>query len=199
MSLEALHSLFQIGSVVLLGLTFFVGAGALITGNRLNRQQAERLRTFDADLTAAKLALADQQVRAAAAEKELLELKERARPRTLDEAARAEIIAALPVGTHLPIAIHFVSGSTREPRDFAAALRDVLTQGGWNVVTFDGGPAIGTPPDGILLQIAEGAEADREAAEGLQFSLRKGGLAPRIVLRTDRKPGTIVLLVGLKP
>ena len=68
MSAEGLKSLFDIATVVLLGLTFFAGAGVLITGNVINKRQVERLREFDADLTEAKTQLATQQKRAADAE-----------------------------------------------------------------------------------------------------------------------------------
>ncbi|MBB5059182.1 hypothetical protein HDF16_003905 [Granulicella aggregans] len=68
MSVEGLKSLFDIATVVLLGLTFFAGAGVLITGNIINKRQDGKLRQFDVDLTGAKTELAKQQERAAKAE-----------------------------------------------------------------------------------------------------------------------------------
>lgn len=68
MTVEAWKSLFDVLTVVLLGLTFFAGAGVLITGNIINRGQDEKLRQFDHNLTAAKSDLAAQQERAAKAE-----------------------------------------------------------------------------------------------------------------------------------
>jgi hypothetical protein len=64
-SLESWKTAFEIAGVILLGLTFLSGAGVLITSNRLNARQAERLRQFDKDLTGAKTELGQQQERAA--------------------------------------------------------------------------------------------------------------------------------------
>ena len=64
-SLEYWKTAFEITGVILLGLTFLSGAGVLITSNRLNARQAERLRQFDKDLTEAKTELGKQQERAA--------------------------------------------------------------------------------------------------------------------------------------
>jgi hypothetical protein len=50
MSLEGWKSLFEIGGVILLFLTFIFGAGVVITTNRINERQAERLRQFDKSL-----------------------------------------------------------------------------------------------------------------------------------------------------
>jgi hypothetical protein len=68
MSVEGLKSFFDIAAVVLLGLTFFAGAGVLLTGNIINRRQEGKLHKFDSDLTDAKTELAKQQQRAAEAE-----------------------------------------------------------------------------------------------------------------------------------
>lgn len=68
MDIEWWKSFFEIGGVVLLFLTFAFGAGFMLTGKKVNEQQAERLRKFDTDLTGAKTELAAQQTRAATAE-----------------------------------------------------------------------------------------------------------------------------------
>ncbi len=71
MSVEPLKSLFDVLTVVLLGLTFFAGAGVLITGNIINKRQSEQLKAFDADIIKAKSDLAAQQERAAKAEENI--------------------------------------------------------------------------------------------------------------------------------
>ena len=76
MPLEEVKSIFEIAGVILLFLTFVVGAGVLLIGNKINERQAERLRQFDKDLTEAKAALTKQQERAIEAERSLLELRE---------------------------------------------------------------------------------------------------------------------------
>lgn len=71
MTVEGLKTIFDWVAVILLFFTFAAGAGVLITGNIINKRQAEQLRQFDSDLTAAKTKLGEQQERAAAAEIEL--------------------------------------------------------------------------------------------------------------------------------
>jgi hypothetical protein len=61
MPIEALKSFFDWGALVLVFLTFAFGTGALITGNRINSRQEEKLRKFDKNLTEAKTELACQQ------------------------------------------------------------------------------------------------------------------------------------------
>lgn len=71
MSVEAWKSLFDMLTVVLLGLTFLAGAGVLFTGNIVNNRQAGQLRQFNTDLTTAKTELSKQQERAAKAESQI--------------------------------------------------------------------------------------------------------------------------------
>jgi hypothetical protein len=68
MSVESLKVFFDIAAVVLLFLTFVAGAGVLITGNIISDRQADKLRQFDQNLTAAKTELGRQEERAANAE-----------------------------------------------------------------------------------------------------------------------------------
>jgi len=74
MSTELWKAIFDWGTVVLIGLTFAFGAGALITGNKLSERQDEQSKQFEKDLTDAKTALGAQQERAAIAEKSLKEV-----------------------------------------------------------------------------------------------------------------------------
>jgi len=68
MSAESWKTIFDVGAVALLFLTFAFGAGAYFTGNIINTRQAEELRKFDKDLTSAKTELGGQQERAAQAD-----------------------------------------------------------------------------------------------------------------------------------
>jgi hypothetical protein len=68
MSVEGLKSVFDVLTVVVLFLAFLFGAGVLITGNIINKRQAEQLRQFDKDVTEAKTELGKQQTRAAEAD-----------------------------------------------------------------------------------------------------------------------------------
>jgi hypothetical protein len=68
MSVELWKAVFDWAAVVLVGLTFIAGAGALITGRILSDRQDTQLRSFRTDLTTAQTDLARQQERAAKAE-----------------------------------------------------------------------------------------------------------------------------------
>ncbi|MGA3082880.1 MAG: hypothetical protein ABSD44_16130 [Terracidiphilus sp.] len=68
MSAEALKSIFDIATVVLLFLAFLAGAGVLVTGNVINARQARQLQQFDLDITKAKTDLGKEQERAANAD-----------------------------------------------------------------------------------------------------------------------------------
>jgi septal ring factor EnvC (AmiA/AmiB activator) len=68
MTVEGWKSLFDWGTVILLFLTFAFGAGALITGGILGKQEEEKSRQFEKDLTEAKTKLVEQQERTAAAD-----------------------------------------------------------------------------------------------------------------------------------
>lgn len=68
---ELWKTIFDSATVILLFLTFVAGAGALIFGNRINKKQAESLRKFDRDLTAAKTELEEEKQKTAKAQLEL--------------------------------------------------------------------------------------------------------------------------------
>lgn len=61
MDVDFRNTFFQWGGIGLLALTFFVGAGALWTGNRINDRQTERLLTLETDRDTARAELAKQQ------------------------------------------------------------------------------------------------------------------------------------------
>ena len=54
MSVDLLKSIFDWATIILIALTVFSGAGALITGDIIGRRQEAMLRKFDTDLTDAK-------------------------------------------------------------------------------------------------------------------------------------------------
>lgn len=116
MSPESWKSVFELGGVVLLALTFVFGAGALYFSHRVNEIQDAHLRQFDKDLTDAKTALSQQQeraanadarvagleqdaanakTRAAAAEQSLFELQQRLEHRRITKADHDKFVAAL--------------------------------------------------------------------------------------------------------
>ncbi len=100
MTVEGLKTAFDWAAVVLLFLTFAAGFGVLVTGNLINRRQAEQLRKFDEALTEAKTELGRQQERAAKAEADALSLRmellrQGARENLLVGGARSQLVALL--------------------------------------------------------------------------------------------------------
>jgi hypothetical protein len=122
--------------------------------------------------------------------------------RTIDVDARGAIVERLGIGSppRVPVLIEFVSGSTSEPYDFAKAIKDTLTAGGWKVSRMDGGPTIGNPPRGLIIRISDIGGVDDEAYV-LQGALEAGGLSTtRLVKdRARAKEDELFLMVGLKP
>jgi hypothetical protein len=75
MSVELWKAIFDWSTVVLIALTVFSGAGALLTGYVIDKRQEARLRAFEKQLTEAKTALSQQEERTAIAEKALADLQ----------------------------------------------------------------------------------------------------------------------------
>jgi hypothetical protein len=144
MSVENLKSFFDAGAVVLLFVTFVFGAGALITGNVINKRQEEQLRGFDKSLTEAKTALSEakaeqqkvetelntQKARAAEAEIQLIRLKERLKWRTISADQRAMLLQELAKGPKGPVSIEYPADDP-EALQFATQVEDVFRDSGW--------------------------------------------------------------------
>jgi hypothetical protein len=79
MDVDFWNGVFQWGGIVLLALTFLVGAGALLTGGRINARQTERLLTLETDRDTARAELAKQQRERAANAERMLETERGAR------------------------------------------------------------------------------------------------------------------------
>ncbi len=185
-SVEVWKAIFDWVAVVLVGLTFFVGAGALVTGSILNDRQAEQIRTLDKNLTDAKTDLekqrertagleadaanaksemAKQQTRAANAEKALLELQQRFAHRQIDKPTHDRLVAALhPFGGSEVLVIKF---GDAEASTYADDLIAVLRDAHWNV-RLDIFGAMSPTPYGLICKIDESAPAGRALAEALR-------------------------------
>jgi hypothetical protein len=169
MKLELWNNLFQQTSVVLLGITFFVGAGALWTSKRLNVLQAERLIKLETDL-------AVQQERAANAERSLLELRDTLlNPRHLTAAGRLAMLAELRGHTGI-FHVMCSRGGSPEPCEFTEEIMAVFIQAGWTTDRSFSLPAL---PAGVRIRVADSANPP-ETALIIQRALVAGGVAPVI-------------------
>jgi hypothetical protein len=136
-----------------------------------------------------------QQERAAAAEKELLELKERIKGRELTPSQKGSLSRALRDGTKGTITVS-CSNVTSEPCTFATQLVDALHESGWSV-TFKTNVMIMGPPGGspLLIQIQNKDRVPRRAS-ALQKALQLVGFdAPAEVNKEDLGPDDVHLLV----
>jgi hypothetical protein len=214
MTLENWNSVFQVGSAVLLGLTFIFGVGAILTGIAISNRQAALIATTGervavADEKAAKasaeaaaaneragkleLEAAQQRERAARAEKDLVDLQQRVAPRRLSADQSATIVSALRTQ---PNALHIIRLGDSEAGTFADDLIAALRTAGWNVSV----TGIGTmsPPRYGLVYLRGRSTAIPPAVEALRNVLQRAG----ITMSADDGSGpngSSALLIGLKP
>lgn len=159
MSLEGWKSLFEIGGVVLLGLTFVFGAGALITGNRINAIQSMELGDF-------KLKTAQAEAESARAQLALKQYEDviakNVNPRHLDFKRFTELLTGKPKGT----AEIWYEPEDEESRDFADELYHSLGPdgAGWTVSKPQSFPAKRDRNDQVRISAA---------STGLAMAVRK--------------------------
>jgi hypothetical protein len=126
MPTELLKSIFDWTTVVLIALTVFSGAGAIITGDILGKRQEARLRQFEQDLTDSKIKLANAEKAASDAALALEKFKE---PRTLSPEQQDKFIAVLKpfAGQNFAFAVF----PDPEPLALLRLLDVILKSAGW--------------------------------------------------------------------
>lgn len=190
MSVEAWKTLFDILTVVLLLLTFAVGAGALYFGNRVDEKQKAQLRQFDKDLTEAKTQLSLQRTRAAEAELRLQKqlLAQGPREKLLLGENRRELVDALKAFSGQKIDVRRsasvimvnskIVSSTPIGDDtigLADSLFGILKDAAW--VLPPNTLVSGIQGHGIQIEVVRGATPETiSAAEALVAALRRVGL-----------------------
>lgn len=146
-----------------------------------------------------ELALEQQKESTAKAQKELLEIQERARPRTIDDAARKAMVHWLeinpPTGT---FRMMFVN-TTTEAADFSKAIEEVLTAARWKVSHRGGVAFLGRLPIGLRIWYSD--KEPSMAAIVLADAFQRAGFSSTFEKRavTEVKIDETVLLVGAKP
>jgi len=219
--MEFLKSFFEIGSVVLLALTFIFGAGAWWASRKINERQATQLRDFDSRLTEAKTELGIQQQRTAdaltkqqevetelnrqkertaVAEKTLLEMKNSLADRALTDEQVRELIHDLDRfhGQEFEVTAYWGS---KESVSISERINYALQDAGWKYLPhkeFHGllGGVVG-------IQVWTHPQADprtRDAASTLLAALSHLGLQaePRSQNATNPKDDKIGLSIGSK-
>ncbi len=151
MTLDGLKTIFDWATLILVLLTFLAGLGGLITGNIVNERQGALLRDFDQRLTAEKIELGKQQVRAANAEKAAsdaaLALAQFKQPRYLSPEQQNKLIAVLRpfAGQNFAFAVF----PDPEPLALLRLLDGLLKSAEWKRV-----PSQIDRPGGVLVEAA---------------------------------------------
>lgn len=195
MSLESWKSFFEWGGVVLIALTVFFGAGAVVVNHRLSKFQDERLRKFQIDL-------ANARGDAARADIKRLELENRIAdifgPRRLTKVQSARIVKELGglEGTKIDV-YAFALGNPYDPtesrdslniaRDVVSTLRDAhIDAEGWLLGSCQGGAA-----SNLVVSVTGNSSQDRKVASRLIEAFRHEiGTYPEIGAYSPSAPCT---------
>jgi hypothetical protein len=209
MNVEFWNSVFQWGSVGLIAITFFFGAGALWTSNRINDRQTARLIVLESDLSKARTLLSEQQERtakieieaaaqrerAAKAEADLLEVKSRITPRHLTADQRDQLIARLrarPKGS----ADIVCPSNDHEACVFSEELQSVLNDAGW--ATSFVNAVLVRVPTGVQISQRDEGDALLHVKE-LYAGFRAFGIDTSVVFDPSVSGTHAKVLVGRKP
>jgi hypothetical protein len=219
MSTEGVKAFFDFGAIILLFLTFAFGVGAFVTGNVINKRQAEQLRQFDKSLTDAKTELgrqqertanadarvvgleadaanaksemAKQQTRAANAERALLELQQRLAHRRINQSDHDRLVVSLRPFRGSKVQLTKLGDA--EAAQFADDVLSILHDAGWSVEQSFAG-MVAPPRYGLVCTVDASTPAGKAIAAALHT-------LPTAEVRSETLPHGIVgnILVGLKP
>jgi hypothetical protein len=195
---ETSARLANIAVIVLAALGVAVGAYAYRWSNEA---QAIKDAAFESFQQEARTKLANLEIeasnareRAAIAEKELLEIKEKTKDRELDGATRSNLIDWLKGGAKSTIRMW--APNAPEPVAYARHLRAAVEEAGWTVSALTVAPQLGSPSVG--LKIWFDSDEPPPAAQELLNALNSAGLSAQPVRTANARNGEIVLAVGFK-
>jgi hypothetical protein len=128
MSAESLKSFFDIGTVVLLFFTFAFGAGALVTGNIINKRQEDKLRQFGLDVAQANQRSSEANQKAEEEHLARVRIEEKLAGWKLDAGAQARVIERLKKYERTP----FDLGANPMQLVFMETMDGILGAAGWS-------------------------------------------------------------------
>lgn len=167
--------------------------------------QSASARAAEADARAAEavrslrgleIELVRQRERAARAEKELVEIQERLKPRRITDAQRGLLIQALQKSPKGPLTIATPIGDA-EAQMFARQIREILESSGWKGVRFTQNLFKGTPV-GLSVNVRDGNKVPL-FAEMLRQAFESSGTPIYEAYNPELTDETVQLLVGMKP
>lgn len=161
-------------------------------GVKIENARAEAAR----EIGKVQVEVAAQQERAAKAERALLELQERLRPRTLTPEQRAQLVELLRRGPKGTISLSCPVNDI-EAHGFATLLEGVLEDAGWNPgeVVF---AALKNPPVGVRI-IQRNGGAAIPSAQALADALIAVGVTIDLRFDPNLSEGDLRVIVGTKP
>ena len=203
MSVEFWKAVFDWAAVILVGLTFIAGFGALATGRVISDRQEDRLREFDHNLTIAKIELAKQEQRAAEAEKETARLKILVLGRELTPEQSKQISSALKPFSGKNVFVASYIGDSEAAR-LGLQIKASLERAGISV-TDQMGSTFATP--GRVGSVAWGIgvsalPSQQKLCEAIANALREYGrleAKPHVVLQMPPGYAEVGIMVGARP
>jgi len=227
MTLESWHSVLQVASIALLILTIGVGAGAIVTGNRIASRQRVQIASADQQINEANMKAAAAAERAARAQADAVAANERATtldreasrlrervaaaerehpdshapitPRRLSQSQVAALTGALRAANpHGPVSIQSVMGDA-EGLAYATQIDEALKAAGWNTNGVYQRPSAGAAnPIGFGIVIKKIAISPAHAAVLLR-AFKTAGLLLNVVEAPAVPADVVILLVGNRP
>lgn len=134
------NAMFQVLTIIFVAGTVLTGVGKIWTDKIIKERQAQELAAARISTTKLETDLAKQQERAAKAEKELLEVQERFKPRTLSRSEQNDLFGLLRAHSSLARRAREKNGEVLwivhprgdpEATEFAAMLANLFSQAGW--------------------------------------------------------------------
>jgi len=195
MSTELWKSAFDWASVVLIALTFVSGAGALITGGIIGKRQEAKLREFDRDLTEAKTQLGKQQERAAMAERELLQLRQSLKDRSISLDQRQKLINSLKNAPRGPVEIWWLTGES-DSYSLALQIQATFEAAGWAKPPER--LAVGGSGVGLFIAMHDTSKPPTHAV-AIQQAFNSVGITLTGLGNSEVPAGMVQIYIGQKP
>jgi hypothetical protein len=171
MGLEEWNTVLQVASVVVLGVTFLIGAGAVWTSYLVNKRQGERMAAMARDTANASKAAAEANARAAEAnaeaaqarketaeaQRDVWELRQKVQWRSLSTTERTKLRDALRATVDKGIVTLLRRDSRdEEAEEYAGEIASVLAESGWRARSLIGSDdLIPRDPVGLSIRVVE--------------------------------------------
>jgi len=194
-SLDGWYSFWQLATLLALIATFVTGLGTYVTGRWINERQGIENKKQATELLELGTDLSRQREKTVLAEKSLLELQEKLRPRQLLE--REKFVSFLKEYKSGPLEIQY-SGNDVESRAFANEIEAAFKDAGWSEVHVNNNVLIFPQPVGLRLRV-KSADSIPEYTGAVQQAFKTINIPTQVETHDATAPNTLLLIVGSKP